>query len=202
MNTFFTSDLHIGHTNIIEFSNRPFLSVEEMNLGLLNRWNEVVSDQDTVIIVGDLAMGKLDESLAYVEFLNGHKHLVPGNHDRMFGCWGEKYAKMAQRYYDAGIEMIFGDHFTLVCDADGRSFDVCHFPFKGESREQHEDRYQNERPKDHGQRLLHGHTHGVWRKSGRMVDVGVDAWGGRPVPLEDVVAAFDEPEDFLAPISW
>ena len=35
---------------------------------------------------------------------------------------------------------------------------------------------------------LHGHVHERWRQSGRMINVGVDAWDHRPVP-EDAVAA-------------
>ena len=38
----FTSDLHIGHANIIRFCNRPYADVNEMNADLIRRYNEVV----------------------------------------------------------------------------------------------------------------------------------------------------------------
>ena len=41
--TFFTSDTHFGHANIIRLCNRPFQNVEEMNEVLIENWNKVVS---------------------------------------------------------------------------------------------------------------------------------------------------------------
>ena len=59
-----------------------------------------------------------------------------------------------------------------------------HFPYSGDSHEK--DRFVEMRPIDKGLHLLHGHTHGAWRKKGRMIDVGVDAWGGVPVSEDEV----------------
>lgn len=55
--TFFTSDTHFGHANIIRFCKRPFENVEEMNEALIENWNKVVSDDDTVFHLGDFAFG-------------------------------------------------------------------------------------------------------------------------------------------------
>lgn len=56
MNIFFTSDTHFGHNNIIKLSNRPFSSVEEMNEGLIERWNDVVGAEDIVYHLGDFSL--------------------------------------------------------------------------------------------------------------------------------------------------
>lgn len=50
---FYTSDLHLGHANVIKFDNRPFANIDEMDQRIITRWNERVSDDDTVYILGD-----------------------------------------------------------------------------------------------------------------------------------------------------
>jgi calcineurin-like phosphoesterase family protein len=200
MQRFLTSDLHLSHQNIIRFADRPYQNVSDMNLDLVERWNSVVGRDDEVTIVGDLAMGKLDESLPYVKRLNGHKFLVPGNHDRMFGTEGTKYRLQVERYTDVGIETVLDGEFMV--NIEGANYLVSHFPYGGESNTDREDRYLDERPTDRGMRLIHGHTHGLWRKSGRMVDVGVDAWGGYPVTFDQVASTFASSEDHLSPLTW
>lgn len=44
---FYISDTHFGHQNIIRYDNRPFSTADEMDEALIDRWNDVVSDEDT-----------------------------------------------------------------------------------------------------------------------------------------------------------
>ena len=39
----YTSDLHFGHFNAIRFDKRPWETVEEMDEGLVQRWNAIAS---------------------------------------------------------------------------------------------------------------------------------------------------------------
>lgn len=84
--TFFTADIHFFHQNIIKYSNRPWLNVEEMHQGIIERWNNKVSDKDDVFILGDVAMvgrGNVQLVAPILKKLNGRNlYLVPGNHDR------------------------------------------------------------------------------------------------------------------------
>jgi calcineurin-like phosphoesterase family protein len=101
MTRFFTADLHLGHRNIIEYCSRPFPDVDEMNAALVDRWNETVGDEDEVIVLGDVAMGRISETLPLVGRLRGRKVLLAGNHDR---CWqGHRQGVEAAtvRYLDA-----------------------------------------------------------------------------------------------------
>ena len=79
---FFTSDLHLGHANVIRYDNRPFSSVEEMNEELIKRWNAKVGKGDVVYVLGDFIWhtDKKPEDILWA--LNGMKILIRGNHDR------------------------------------------------------------------------------------------------------------------------
>lgn len=181
MTRFLTSDLHFGHVNISKLAGRPYTSVDDMNIDLICRWNSLVQPSDEVWILGDLCMGRLDDSLALVPELNGTKVLIPGNHDRMFAPrTPERGRKATQRYLDAGISMVTVPRQLHLCPEVTAWAD--HFPYAGDSHST--DRYAEYRPADRGGFLVHGHAHGKWLKNGRMIDVGVDAWGGYPVPFD------------------
>lgn len=83
----FISDNHFNHTKIIEYCNRPFTSVEEMNKYMIDQWNDVVSKDDLVYHLGDFALCSDEEDITnLVQQLNGNIVLILGNHDR----WGRQ----------------------------------------------------------------------------------------------------------------
>ena len=79
---YFTSDTHFGHKNIIEFCERPWNTVEEMNEALIKNWNSVVRENDIVFHLGDLQLGGGNQLMDDIlPKLNGHIILIIGNHD-------------------------------------------------------------------------------------------------------------------------
>lgn len=78
---FFTSDLHFGHANVIRYDNRPFASVEEMDRELVKRWNNKVSEEDTVYVLGDVSWYGHKKTRELISSMNGRKVLIRGNHD-------------------------------------------------------------------------------------------------------------------------
>jgi calcineurin-like phosphoesterase family protein len=94
---YFTSDLHFGHQNIIKYCDRPWATSAEMDLALVKNWNNVVSNDDTVWVLGDISLsGKYDYIANLVGQLKGNKRLVFGNHDRL----------KVKDYYNMGFEFV------------------------------------------------------------------------------------------------
>jgi len=176
MTVWFSADLHLGHANIIDYSNRPFADADSMNRALVEGWNETVDDGDEVWVLGDFALGKIADTLPIVAELTGRKILLAGNHDR---CWaGRRDATTwTERYIEAGFAEV--RQGTVQLRIGARSVRACHFPYQGDSHDN--DRFSEHRPTDNGDWLLHGHVHDRWRQRGRMINVGVDAWDFRPV---------------------
>lgn len=210
--TWYTADLHLGHERIIELCERPFASVTEMNEAIVTRWNERVEPGDTVWVLGDVALGSIEESLALIGRLKGYKILLGGNHDRCFAGYGpvKKRLGWVERYRAAG----FMDVVTGIAIA-GRGHPVrhalrrefggpmvervalSHFPRAGESRPGREDRFEQYRPPHAKGRqvdewLLHGHVHNAWTVNGRQINVGVDVWNFAPVLAEEICSVITD----------
>jgi calcineurin-like phosphoesterase family protein len=196
---FVTSDHHFGHANIIRLCDRPFADVDEMNHAMVDRWNSVVSTEDTVIIGGDFALGKINETIKFAGLLNGKKTLLCGNHDRPFLADAERsdsdqakrerqQAKYTQQYLDAGFDSVV--HGSMFFTYNGITIHMNHFPYKGS--DDYDDRYANMRPIDNGQPLVHGHVHEKWRiksgvNGGLQINMGVDVWDFTPVSIDTIV---------------
>lgn len=194
MAIFYTSDLHFGHANIIQYCNRPWATVDEMNAGLVANWNSVVGPDDTVFVLGDFAMNR-GATLHWVSKLNGRKILIIGNHDSCFlkRCKGKKEKQWAEilRYIEAGWWDVLPEGFAPV---GLFSVELNHFPYLTQECDQ---RYPNYRPVDSGTVLLCGHIHTNWRthrsvKGTLMVNVGVDVWNWTPVAEEKLVELIRE----------
>jgi calcineurin-like phosphoesterase family protein len=82
MSRYVISDHHFGHNNIIEYCDRPFSSVGEMNNTLLDNHFETVGSDDVLIHLGDVAMDMRsgEETIEYFQRLGGDV-LLRGNHD-------------------------------------------------------------------------------------------------------------------------
>ena len=78
---FFTSDTHFFHKNIIQYCNRPFKDIEEMNEKLIENWNNVVPYNGIVFHLGDVSFSGKEKTSSMVSRLNGKIYLVRGNHD-------------------------------------------------------------------------------------------------------------------------
>ena len=115
-NAYFIADTHFGHAKIIDFCNRPFANVEEMDNTLIQNWNSVVRPGDDIYILGDFAFLDANKVHVIVARLNGRKHLIRGNHDRFI----KHYAKHAD-------DFVWIKDYAEV-EINGRRFVLFHYP--------------------------------------------------------------------------
>lgn len=193
MTTYFTSDTHLGHKNIISLCHRPFVDTDEMDEDIIGNWNSIVRPEDTVFHLGDVAMGSIAESLPKIGRMNGYKILVVGNHDRLFNTYSKTHQAKFAPEYEKVFDEVWGENGGAVRFA-GTDLNVSHFPYDGDSHDA--DRFSSSRRVDKGIPLIHGHTHSSERvsyssKGTLQIHVGVDAWDFRPVHVSDVLHLLD-----------
>jgi calcineurin-like phosphoesterase family protein len=191
-NTFFTSDLHIGHKNCIALDKRPFTDLEHMHRVLVNNYNSSVKPGDVCYFLGDVGLCAKNILKDVISQMNGTKVLVCGNHDK--GANAMKTAGFDVVLYGASLvianELVTMSHCPLigvfredVTDMKGSApGELWH----GETRHS---RYYS--TVDRGQYHLHGHIHSP--NGGKSVkildkqyDVGVVANNYRPVSISDI----------------
>lgn len=117
---FFTSDTHFGHANIIDYCKRPFGSVEEMDAALIKNWNSVVGPDDTVFHLGDFAWGDPKSWNDTLDQLNGHIHLILGNHDmkNIQEGYMKRFASVTfQKQIYVDKTCIYLNHYPFLCYA-------------------------------------------------------------------------------------
>ena len=118
-NVFFTSDLHFGHRNILEFCKRPFNSVEEMDEALIENWNSVVKPNDLVFNLGDFAFAPRWRWYKILGRLNGVHTLILGNHD--ITRWpGDNVMELFHRVEQQmilkiGERYVYLNHYPFLC---------------------------------------------------------------------------------------
>jgi calcineurin-like phosphoesterase family protein len=77
--TYITSDLHFDHANILKYSpwaRGHFRDVNQMNEAIVSNINSMVTDQDTLIIAGDICFSSHGKTAEFLKRINGQKKLV------------------------------------------------------------------------------------------------------------------------------
>lgn len=181
---YYIADNHFGHKNVIRFDNRPFADTVLMDEVLVHNWNERVTEDDTVYILGDCFWKNEENSVKLIQRLNGHKHLIRGNHDRVHG---------RLRFYYESIE-----HYAEIND-NNRLVILCHYPIPF---------YKNQH---YGAVMLYGHVHNTreqdfiekWKRElweseipCNMINVGcmMEYMKYTPRTLDEILAANPAPE--------
>lgn len=155
---FVISDTHFEHDNIVRYCDRPF----EHNEIMVERWNNTVGADDTVLHLGDFAFGGIVVVRDYLSVLNGKKLLLRGNHDR--AAHGS--------YLDAGFAEVFRDSSIKIAAYPRLVFS--HKPLDVSEL-------------DPGVLNVHGHTHNTTVDDRRHLNLSVECTSYTPVPIETVM---------------
>lgn len=187
MSRFFTSDLHLGSSNINKYASRPFKSAQEAVDALIKNVNDTLELTDVLIHVGDVILSGHDrhdtvEDVGLGYGLNDYlcklycrTFLLEGNHDSGHNC-------------DADAKSL-----TLDLNHNYRNVYVSHYPST----------HQFYRGPDRSSRkngvgiVLCGHVHNKWmlyydvKKNILNVNVCVDVWDYRPVRDSQITEMLD-----------
>lgn len=160
-----TSDTHFDHPDILKHNpiTRPFKNIDQMHEFIVEGWNSVVKKNDFVVIVGDFAFRNVDK---WVKALHGKKYLILGDHDFINQENQKRFLKVCE---------------GLRKNILGRRIYFHHYPCLTWP-----DKYD-------GGCMVHGHSHARLEESEyeRRIDVSMDGWGLRVIPVEVLFEKFD-----------
>lgn len=114
---YFSSDWHLGHSNVIKFSSRPFESLSQMDSIIINNMISPLKEGDEFFFLGDLTWN-VETGLRFFQSIPaGVKfHWIIGNHDY------DKYLKPFTEYC-ASVS-----HIKELKSGDGQHIVLCHYP--------------------------------------------------------------------------
>jgi calcineurin-like phosphoesterase family protein len=181
-----TSDLHFGHKNLCRgvtgwrttdgkvpvSSTRDFPTLDLMNDMIVNNINSKVGQDDTLIMLGDIAFGGFENITIFLDrLICKNIHLVLGNHDHHISN------------NRGGIQdMFLSVQNYLEANINGENFVLSHYPFASWNG------------LNKGVIHLHGHVHlsskDKWG-NGKRLDVGMDGNDMRPYKLSEIVHMMD-----------
>ena len=111
---FYLADLHLWHSNVLRYDNRPFADTDEMAERIRENWNAAVSAGDTVYLLGDYTWNP-KKGADFLHLLNGSIHLIRGNHDKLNAAMRERFCSV-QDYAeidDAGRKTVLS-HYPIA----------------------------------------------------------------------------------------
>jgi calcineurin-like phosphoesterase family protein len=186
MKHYFISDPHFGHSNIIKYDNRPFKNVTEMNKTLIDKWNNVVKDDDIVYVLGDFGYMSISKIKNILDKLNGTKILIKGNHD----------GYQVNQYINAGFALVVNE---ITVKFGKTMFKLSHYPYRESKLKEWWEIFIRGKDYTHINKkkpnkgiesvLIHGHTHnGAVKidKKKRQIHVGCFLHDYCPVSLQQI----------------
>ena len=172
MSVFFTSDTHFGHNREFLYAPRGFESIQEHDEEIIQRWNEVVGQEDTVYVLGDLMLNDNEHGMECLRRLNGHINILYGNHD----------TDIRKNLYATLPNATILDYATVI-KINKYQFYLSHYP-------SYTSNLENDAPLSQHLINLYGHTHqktNFFQDIPFMYHVGLDSHDCYPVCFEQII---------------
>lgn len=130
MSLFCIADLHLSLGN-----DKPmdiFSGWQDYTSRILNNWNSIVKDEDTVVVAGDISWAmKLEDCFNDFDFINnklkGNKILLKGNHDYWWGTKKKIDSYLEENGFDK-IKILFNNSYTVgnynICGTRGWNLEI------------------------------------------------------------------------------
>lgn len=181
---YFISDTHFGHKGSLNWpngENREFKDVKEMNKVIIDNWNSVVKEEDTVYHLGDFSYKTSNSTIKHIfDSLKGKIILIKGNHDGQTLKVNKNYKR---------FESV---HDRLVLEYKGKTFILDHYPIESWML------------KNRGSIHLHGHTHKrIPNIFGKIKNVSCEVINYIPISIEDIIKEMEiKLEKSSLPTKW
>lgn len=171
MTRFLVGDLHLDHERVLEYTDRPFASVAEMNRALVGGWNAAIDPGDEVVFLGDLAVPSEPTTVRrWLDRLEGDVVFVAGDHDAGVRRSADVPSRAAYRFEEGG-----------------HRFYCVHDPAEAQPGSD--------------EWLVHGHHHDMRPDEfpfvdpdARRINVSVELLGYEPIPVPELVGYLDRRE--------
>lgn len=168
---YFTSDLHFGHDKEFLYKPRGYDSIFEHDIDVINKYNQIVNDDDIVYILGDVYMLDPEYGINCLKQLKGEKHIIRGNHDSDLKWDTYKDYAILEGY----ATMIKYGKFNLY---------LCHYPTMTSNIDD-----ENKHLIQHIICLC-GHTHfkeKFYNDNPYIYNVALDAHDNKPVSINEII---------------
>lgn len=120
---FFTSDLHLSHSNIIKGCSkwsdtskcRPFKNIEEHDKTIIDNINSLVGENDVLVHAGDFAFGHKSNIPKFRNLINCKTiYCCVGNHDHNLLLYTDLFTEVRDRFnFFFGKQQVIVDHYSL-----------------------------------------------------------------------------------------
>ena len=173
MKMFITSNQQFGRHHAIDSAGRNFVSVDVMDEYMIEQWNSVVGEDDTVYVLGNFAWDP-ETAENVIKSLNGKIIVMAGVYDGAIREIAERYGKdLGVSIMDEGIKFM---KFLQICASH---WPLAHWPGKETGVISvvglHNDEYKTD--------------HKVQR-----INVAADYWDFKPVDITEVIKLFKDPD--------